>query len=167
MPVPCSAADKEIFAAATTVAIGDGCTASFWFNSWMDGHAPFAVMPQLFAASRRKNRCVRETLLNRRWVQDLRGRVSSELLPDFVRLWLATDRLQLTTGSSDAFTWLLSESGSFSVASAYRLQFLGSTNSPLVTTIWEAWAPAKCRLLAWLFVQNRVLTADRLMASLL
>ena len=31
-------------------------------------------------------------------------------------------------------------------------------------TIWQAWAPAKCRLLTWLFVQNRVLTADRLLA---
>jgi hypothetical protein len=39
-------------------------------------------------------------------------------------------------GSTDSFTWLPS----------------------------EAWAPAKCRLLAWLFVQNRVLTPDRLMA---
>lgn len=55
-------------------------------------------------------------------------------------------------------------SGSYSAASAYRLQFMGSTDSPRVTSIWEAWAPAKHRLLAWLIVQNCVLTADRLMA---
>jgi hypothetical protein len=40
------------------------------------------------------------------------GRVSSELLPDFVRLRLAAERLQLIPGSSDVFTWLLLESGS-------------------------------------------------------
>jgi hypothetical protein len=164
MPVPCSTAEREIFAAATTVALGDGLTARFWFDSWMDGQAPFALMPGLFTASRRKQRSVREALLNGRWVQDLRGRVSPALLPDFVRLWLAAERVHLTPGEPDCFTWLLSDSGSYSAASAYRLQFLGSTESPLVTSIWDAWAPAKYRLLAWLMVQNRVLTADRLMA---
>jgi hypothetical protein len=161
---PCSSAERELFAAATTVTLGDGLAARFWFDSWMDGQTPFALMPQLFAVSRRKQRTVHEALLDRRWVQDLRGRVSSELLPDFVRLWLAAERVHLTPGVPDAFTWLLTESGSYSTASAYRLQFLGSTDSPLVTSIWEAWAPAKHRLLAWLIVQNRVLTADRLMA---
>jgi hypothetical protein len=107
---------------------------------------------------------VHEALLNRRWVQDLRGRVSSELLPDFVRLRLAAERVHLTPGEPNAFTWLMSDSGSNSAASAYRLQFLGSTESPLVASIWDAWAPAKYRQLAWLIVQNRVLTADRLMA---
>ena len=71
---------------------------------------------------------------------------------------------QLVPDAADAFTWRCSESGSYSVSSAYRMQFLGSTVTPLQPTIWEAWALAKCRLLAWLFVQNRVLTADRLMA---
>ncbi|KAK1698077.1 hypothetical protein QYE76_014774 [Lolium multiflorum] len=102
--------------------------------------------------------------LSSRLVQDLGGRVSSELLPDFVRLWLAAERVHLTPGEPDAFTWLLSDSGSYSAASAYRLQFLGSTDCPLVASIWDAWAPAKYRLFAWLIVQNRVLMADRLMA---
>jgi hypothetical protein len=33
MPVPCSAAEKEIVAAATSVVLGDGCTTRFWFDS--------------------------------------------------------------------------------------------------------------------------------------
>jgi hypothetical protein len=59
----------------------------------------------------------------------------SELLSDFVRLWLAAEPVHLTPGVPDAFTWLLTESGSYSAASAYMLQFLGSTDSPLVTSI--------------------------------
>jgi hypothetical protein len=72
--------------------------------------------------------------------------------------------LHLVLGVVDAFMWGCSESGTYTASSAYRMQFLRSTRSPLLPTIWQAWAPAKCRLLAWLFVQNRVLTADRLMA---
>ncbi|KAK1665688.1 hypothetical protein QYE76_053847 [Lolium multiflorum] len=163
-PVPCSLADRQLFAAASSVTIGDGTTARFWFDSWMDGQAPFVVFPELFVASRRKHRSVSEALHEQRWVADLRGRVTSQLLLAFVSLWLAVAELHPLPDTADTFLWRCTESGSYSASSAYRLQFLGSTRSPLLSTIWQAWAPAKCRLLAWMFVQNRVLTADRLMA---
>jgi hypothetical protein len=86
------------------------------------------------------------------------------LLPAFVSLWIAVAGLQLVPGAADAFTWRCSEYGSYSASSVYRMQFLGSTLSPLLPTIWQAWVSAKCGQLAWLFVQNRVLTADHLMA---
>ena len=76
----------------------------------------------------------------------------------------AVAALSLVDDTQDSFAWRCTDSGQFSVASAYRVQFLGSTASPLLAPIWRAWAPAKHRLLAWLMVQNRVLTADRLMA---
>jgi hypothetical protein len=164
MPLPCSLADRHLFAAATSVTIGDGATARFWFDSWMDGRAPLTAFADLFLVSRRKHRSVYEAVHDQRWVADLRGRVTPELLPAFVSLWTAVAALQFLPGAADSFTWRCSPSGSYSASSAYRMQFLGSTRSPLMPTIWQAWAPAKCRLLAWLFVQNRVLTADRLLA---
>ena len=30
------------------------------------------------------------------------------------------------------------------------------------TLVWNAWAPPKCKLFAWMIIQNRVWTADRL-----
>jgi hypothetical protein len=37
---PCTTQDKELFAAATKVNIGDGNKASFWEASWLDGRRP-------------------------------------------------------------------------------------------------------------------------------
>lgn len=121
-------------------------------------------MPAQFDASRRKQRSLQEALSGGRWVSDLRGRVTAELLPGLVQLWTATASIHLSATVDDVFRWRRTENGIFSVNSAYKLQFMGSTRSPLMGSIWRAWAPAKCRLFAWLFAQNRLLTADRLMA---
>ena len=164
MSVPCSLPEQEMFAAASSVTVGDGCSAKFWLDSWMEDGAPFVLFPELFAVARRKRRSLYEAVTGQRWVLNLRGRISTDLLPAFVRLWQAVAALHLVEGTPDVFTWRVSENGSFTVASAYRMQFFGSSNSPLVGPIWQAWAPAKHRLLSWLIVQNRVLTADRLMA---
>ena len=162
--MPCSDADHAIFASASLVVAGDGRVASFWMDNWTTAGTPFILFPALYAVSRCKRRSLREAVEEQRWVQDLRGRITTDLLPTFVQLWQAAAALNLVDGMADAFSWRCTDSGSFSVASAYRLQFAGSLTSPLLAPIWRAWAPAKHRLLAWLMVQNRVLTADRLMA---
>jgi hypothetical protein len=136
MPLPCSLTDRQLFAAATSVTIGDGATARFWFDSWMDGRAPLTAFADLFLVSRRKHRSVYEAVHDQRWVADLRGRVTPELLPAFVSLWTAMAALQFLPGAADSFTWRCSQSGSYSASSAYRMQFLGSTRSPLMPTIW-------------------------------
>ena len=118
------------------VTIGDGCTTWFWFDSWMEGGAPFLAFPDLFLASRHKHRSIAEAMQEQRWVSDLRGRVTTDLLPAFVSLWLAAYELHLNTAVPDTFTWRCSESGSYSASSAYRMQFFGSTGSPLMPMIW-------------------------------
>ena len=42
------------------------------------------------------------------------------------------------------------------------MQFLGHTKSSLPSIVWKPWAPPKCKTFAWLIIQNRVWTADRL-----
>ena len=42
------------------------------------------------------------------------------------------------------------------------MQFLGHTNSMMPTLVWKPWAPPKCKIFAWLAIQNRIWTADRL-----
>ena len=37
-----------------------------------------------------------------------------------------------------------------------------NTASAMITTVWKAWAPPKCKFFAWLIIHNRVWTADRL-----
>lgn len=48
---------------------------------------------------------------------------------------------------------------------AYKAQCLGTTGSNFnALMIWRTWAPAKCKFYAWLVIQNRVWTSDRLVA---
>lgn len=164
LPVPCGHPERVMFAAATSTHLRDGRTASFWFDSWMHGEAPCLVAPAIFQLSRRKMRTVRGALTDNRWVRDVQGRVTTKLLPKFVRLWTKVTAASLLTDGRDEFMWKLAESGVFSTASAYRLLFLGSTNSPIQDAIWKAWAPVKLKMFAWLLSINRLLTADRLMA---
>lgn len=62
----------------------------------------------------------------------------------------------------DDITWKFTESGSYSAASAYKAQFEGMIYSYLPEAVWNNWASPKCKLFAWLILQNRVWTADRL-----
>jgi hypothetical protein len=81
---------------------------------------------------------------------------------EFVELWSLIIEVQLVEGSNDGITWKLTNSGEYTAASAYNAQFEGMINSYMMKTVWKTWAPSKCKLFAWLVLQNRVWTADRL-----
>jgi hypothetical protein len=70
--------------------------------------------------------------------------------------------VQLNDGTTDDITWKFMVSGSYSVASAYKAQFEGMINSFMLEAVWKNWALPKCKLFAWLILQNRVWMADRL-----
>ena len=53
-------------------------------------------------------------------------------------------------------------SGQYSAASAYKAQYLGMVLSTMDKMIWNAWAPSKIKFFAWLALQDRIWTADRL-----
>ena len=62
----------------------------------------------------------------------------------------------------DVIVWKHKNDGVYSAASAYRAQFLGLVISPLDRMIWKNWAPPKVKFFAWLALQDRIWTADRL-----
>ena len=62
----------------------------------------------------------------------------------------------------DNIKWKLSSSGEYSSKSAYETQFLGTIATPALSSIWKTWAPPKCKFFAWLILQNRVWSSDRL-----
>lgn len=47
-------------------------------------------------------------------------------------------------------------------SAAYKAQFLGMTLSPMDQMVWKVWAPPKVKFFAWLAIQDRIWTADRL-----
>lgn len=68
---PCDDEDFVVFASATTVTIGDGRTALFWKDAWLQGIAPRDIAPTLFDASCRKGRTVYDALSRDNWLHDL------------------------------------------------------------------------------------------------
>lgn len=58
---PCNKVDKLLFAASTTLTIGNGERASFWKSAWLNGQRPCDVVPHLYSISRKKKteRCIK------------------------------------------------------------------------------------------------------------
>ena len=68
---PCNDKDKLLFAAVTTIKIGNGAKASFWHSAWIQGRRPKDIAPAIFNISKHKNRTVQEALTNNAWVRDI------------------------------------------------------------------------------------------------
>ena len=83
---PCDSGDVALFAACTSVSIGNGTSSSFWSSSWLGGRQLCSAFPALYAASIRKNRSVHEDLQGDRWVLDLRHANSSDIVRQVIQL---------------------------------------------------------------------------------
>lgn len=82
-------------------------------------------------------------------------------ISQYVKLWHAVDRIQLTTGIEDIVSWRWNLSGIYSARSAYRAFFQGATKFAAAKTIWRAWAPLKIKFFMWLAVKDQLWTVDR------
>ncbi|WVZ53572.1 hypothetical protein U9M48_004492 [Paspalum notatum var. saurae] len=94
---PCTATDKHLSTAATSVTVGEGKTASFWESAWLRWLRLRDIYPKVFSISKRKNRSMKEALSNSTWIQDLNfhnEELSAEHLQEYFqdRVWTA-DRL--------------------------------------------------------------------------
>jgi hypothetical protein len=155
--------DRQLFNAATEVTIGDGRRASFWSSSWLRGATPKEIAPMIFEVSKRKNRCVQDALAGNKWIADIVvDTFTIEHISQFITLAGLLHDIIPTPGTEDTISWTLTPNGVYSVGSAYKAQFVGSIPCTFKNVVWESWAPPKCRFFAWLAVQNRLWTSDRL-----
>jgi len=163
--LPVDNTDRALFAAATRVRVNNGKKALFWHSSWLDGHAPITLFPQLYRHSRRKKRTVYDALTAHRWIKDIAHNLTNDLLSEFFVFWTRIDaqNLNLDSQDDDQITWTPTATGIYSAKSAYNLQLQGKCRSPVAKAIWKPWGPNKCKLFLWLLLQNRIWTADRLM----
>ncbi|WVZ93661.1 LOW QUALITY PROTEIN: hypothetical protein U9M48_039626, partial [Paspalum notatum var. saurae] len=163
--LPCSTADKQLFAATTTITLGDGRSTSFWDSAWLQGLRPRDLAPLIYLISRRKNRTVQDALCNSNWIRDLNlqsASLSGSHLVEYCSLWSQVNRVQLHPATPDTTSWKLTQSRQYSTKSAYEAQFCGSVRTDFEWIIWKNWAPPKCKFFCWLAIQNRIWTADRL-----
>ena len=154
----CNETDKLLFAASTTLVIGDGTKISFWNSAWEGGCRPCDLAPDVFVISKPKNRSLKEALNGHMWIRDLnlQGHVTVRLLEQFVTVWEFAQNVQLDECALDKIIWRWTASGEYSTSSAYRAQYFGSVKSELKPLIWKPWAPQKCKFFAWLVIKNSV-----------
>jgi hypothetical protein len=161
---PCNNQDKELFAAATKISIGNGKKAIFWEDPWLDGKRPKDIAPLVYKISQGKRCSVGKALDANFWISKINTNdgLTLEHITQFATLWEMIQPVQLNSNTSDSISWKLTNSGCYSSKSAYNMQFLGHTKSSFPSLVWKPWAPPKCKTFAWLIIQNRVWTADRL-----
>ena len=78
-------------------------------------------------------------------------------------LWDLLQGIQLT-GSPDTIIWRWTTNGEYTAKSAYNAQFFGSYSQFKGEYIWKAEVEGKHKFFAWLLVQSKILTADKLVA---
>ncbi len=83
-----------------------------------------------------------------------------EFFAVFRLIW--DNETNLEEGVEDTITWRWTNTGKYKAKSSYLAQFAGREDSRAATLIWKTWAPSKCKNFAWLVLQNRIWTSDRL-----
>lgn len=162
--IPCDDSDRRLFEACTTLTVGNGRKTSFWHSAWGGGTCPKHIAPNIYNISRGKHKTLAEATHNNKWVTDINihAGITTQHLSEFILLWRLLTTVTLQAQQEDTICWKFTKNGQYSAASAYKAQFVGSTCAPQSTTIWKCWAPPKCKFFAWLVLQDRVWTADRL-----
>lgn len=160
---PCNEVDKHLFRLCTTVTVGNGNKAKFWESSWLYGRAPRDIASNLYRLAWRKNLAVSEEIVNQNWTRGLWRMTTVEEMAELVGLWGLINEVSLND-QEDKIKWRWTPDGNYSAKSAYKIQLRGSYCTFDSNAIWGAWAEGKHRLFAWLLVQSKVLTADKLLA---
>ena len=83
-------------------------------------------------------------------------------LHDYLTLWDKVTQIQLVPKEEDSLRWAWEKDGQYSTRSAYAARFWGREIAPAATFTWESKVPLKCRFFAWLALQDRCWTSDRL-----
>jgi hypothetical protein len=159
-----SSVEREVFDISTRMVVGDGESALFWVDKWLDGTAIRDIAPDLFALiprRARKRRTVREALVERRWITDIQGATSSLALWQYVQLWIRVRDVQLLP-MPDRLLWRWTTDAQYSSKSCYEFLFQGAIISRSWRLNWRSWAPPRVKFHIWLACQDRCWTGERL-----
>jgi len=112
--------------------------------------------------ARGRGKMVAEALHNRRWISDLRGALTVDVIFEYIQLWDLLENFELQQAVDDTHIWQFSTSGSFTTKSAYETLFTGAIHFSPWERIWQSWAPGKCKFFMWTVEHKKSWIADRL-----
>jgi hypothetical protein len=159
-----SRVERQIFDASTFMVLGDGASALFWEDKWLDGCSIQDIAPDLFALiprRPRKRRTVREALVERSWITDITGALSALALWQYVQVWIRLRSVQLSE-EPDRLVWRWTTNGQYTSKSCYNALFEGALVSSSWRLNWKSWAPPRVKFFIWLACLDRCWTAERL-----
>jgi len=164
LPIKVPQTIKCFFDVVVITQIGNGRNILFWTDRWLQGQSLDKLMPHLFGTinSRAKKRTVHKAITGRKWIFDIRGALTVEVLTQYLGLWDIPAEVMLQPELEDTHIWQFSASGIYSAKSAYEALFIGAIQFRPWERIWKSWAPGKCKFFMWLVAHDRCLTADRL-----
>ena len=165
LPIQIPRQAAAMFSMAVEVTIGNGEDALFWTDKWLQGKSVSELAPNLFRAIPNrltKRRTVRQAIVNRGWIEDIKGALTVQVLSDYLHIWDLVEGTVLQPRTQYRHVWKLSSTGCYSSKSAYNAMFVGSIKFSPSKRIWKTWAPANCKFFIWLAVNNRCWTSDRL-----
>ena len=108
-----------------------------------------------------KARTVADGLQNDRWIRDISGALTVQVLLDYLLIWDLTRDVTLRPGVTDRLLWKWTSDQTFSTALAYRSFFIGQYSIPGAKILAKTRAPGKCKFFGWLAIHDRCWTAAR------
>jgi len=114
LPISIPRKAQGLFDVAVDAIVGNGEHILFWTDRWLDGHTMAEIATNLIkTAGKRtaKPRTVAQATQNRRWVGDINGALTIEVLIEYLHIWDLVDGLLLQPDVQDRYTWKLSHDG--------------------------------------------------------
>jgi hypothetical protein len=135
---------EALFSASVHTKVGDGSRTLFWSDRWIHGQSISALAPSLVSRITgriKKSRSVQKALVNNRWVNDISGSLSAQIIIDFFVIWDLVQGFQLHPGTPDVHRWLPTASGDYTTKSTYDRFMAGSVTFEPATRIWKSCPP--------------------------
>ena len=137
-----------MFRLAVDCIVGNGESILFWKDRWLNGRTINELAPNLIKAFPKRSlnrRTVAEALNNRRWVADIKGARTVQVLEDYFHIWDLVEGLTLQQDVPDQFGWKLTQSGTYTSKSAYAAFFVGTIKFAPWNFFWKSGAPLRCK----------------------
>jgi hypothetical protein len=99
LPIKAPPQVKAFFFVAVVSSVSNGKNTHFWTDRWLLGQSFEHSLPHLFNAmsARAKGRTVYVALSNRRWVSDLKGALTINVLLEYLQLWGLLDNVEFSS----------------------------------------------------------------------
>lgn len=106
----------------------------------------------------RKTRTVDDALQDRRWVKDITGGLTVQVILDYLFIWEKIRNRSVDATVEDRPLWKWTADNTFTTASAYQAFFLRQHSIPGAKILSKTRAPGKCKFFIWLALHGRCWT---------